>query len=131
MKVAIPAFQGRVSPVFDTCQELLIFEEDAEGRLADRMVDFSGVPEFMRAARLRELGVDVLLCGGITHFQARRVQTYGVRLVPWVAGSVQEVMAAYRAGALSDPRYAMPGCCGGRRRGRGGARGPGFRGGRP
>ncbi|MBN1343200.1 MAG: NifB/NifX family molybdenum-iron cluster-binding protein [Phycisphaerae bacterium] len=119
MSVAVPVFQNRVSPVFDTCQQVLVFEDDAEGRLICRAVDFSSVQEARRAERLRDLGVDVLLCGGITQMQAHRVSACGIQLVPWVAGEVDEVMSAYRKGGLPDPRFAMPGC-GRRRRGQGG-----------
>jgi hypothetical protein len=37
------------------------------------------------------------------------IRRQGIRLVPWIAGDVWEVLAALRKGLISDPRYAMPG----------------------
>jgi hypothetical protein len=54
-----------------------------------------------------------------------------VRVLPFIAGDVDEVIQAYITGELNRPRFAMPGCCGrrirfhGGRGGRGCRRGPG------
>jgi len=76
----------------------------------------------LRAARLGQLGVNVLICGSISNPLARLIEARGIRLVPWMTGPVDEVLQAYLAGALPADRFAMPG-----RRGPGGPR---YRGGR-
>jgi len=123
MHVAIPVWQERVSPVFDTARSLLLVRV-ADGRELERKtINLVESWPPLRVARMRELGVDVLVCGAISQPLARLCQAAGVRLVPWVTGMVDEVLVELLAGRLPAPEFTMPGCCGGRRR-RGRAAGP-------
>lgn len=113
MKIGIPEYRGRVSPVFDTCQRLLVFQASDHGGLIPlEAQDWSCLPPLVRPNRLRERGVDVLLCGGISDWVARQVEAQGIRLVPWLSGDVNRVMSAFFAGDLPDRRFAMPGSWG-------------------
>ncbi len=120
MKVAFPVQRGRISPVFDTCSRILLVEEE-EGRERRRQeVSLEGLSRFGRAPRLKELGVDVLVCGGVSPWVAAQVEALGIGLLPWVAGPLEEVVRAFLEERLPDPAFTLPGCgrmC--RRRGRG------------
>ncbi|MBM4043828.1 MAG: dinitrogenase iron-molybdenum cofactor biosynthesis protein [Planctomycetes bacterium] len=116
MRVALAVWNGRVSPVFDVARELMVVEVDG-GREVSRLrqeIDGAALPQ--RAARVAELGVDVLVCGAISRPLAAMLAAEGIAVVPFVRGQVEEVLAAYLAGRLPDPRFLMPGCCGRRRR---------------
>jgi predicted Fe-Mo cluster-binding NifX family protein len=137
MKVAIPEHEGRIAPVFDTCRRVLVVEQiGAEDRIVSNE-DWSNAARHIRASRLRDLGVDALLCGGISRWLQEQIGFHGIRLFPWIAGSVTEVLLALRDGRLNDPEFAMPGrvsegqrCCLGAKRGRnkvGGTSGKGAR----
>jgi predicted Fe-Mo cluster-binding NifX family protein len=129
MKVAIPVFEGRVAPVFDWCRRLALVEADGGGWPERREEDVSGVAPLQRADRLAELGVDVLVCGGISPGLASLVEARGIRTVPWVAGEAGEVLGEFIEGRLPSERFMMPGG-GGRgcgRRHRHGRRGQGRR----
>ena len=129
MKAAFPVQMGRISPVFDSCTRLLLVEEREGGEVAREEISLEGVPRLDRATRLRELGVDVLVCGGISPWVASQVEALGIGLLPWVAGPAEEVVKAFFQGRLPDPGLTLPGCgwmC--RRRGRGQRRGRGRRG---
>jgi predicted Fe-Mo cluster-binding NifX family protein len=122
MRIAIPTWQGRVSPVFDTAQQLLIVEA-ADGVETGRHVEAlrqEMAPQ--RAARIRELGIEVLICGAISWPLADMVAAAGVGLVPFINGECEQVLTAYLADRLPSPQFLMPGCCG---RGRGRGFGPG------
>jgi len=123
MKVAVPVWQGRVSPVFDVAGQLLLVElvEGVEtSRREHRLPDAE--PQ-QRAALLSELQVETLICGAISQPLEALVTDSGIKVYGRVCGNVDEVLRAFAAGAVSDPRYAMPGCCGRqRRRFRGGCR---------
>ena len=109
MKIAIPEHQGRIAPVFDTCRRILVFarEGDCESMIAQE--DWSAVSRQGRAVRLKQLGIDVLLCGGISCWVEDQIQVQGIRLVAWLAGDVPKVLTAFREGTIMDPEYAMPG----------------------
>jgi predicted Fe-Mo cluster-binding NifX family protein len=120
MRVAIPLRNDRVSPVFDEASRLLLVDID-NGRERARLEEpFPGTFLGRRARRLTELGVNVLICGAISRPLAELIEASGITLVPWTAGPVDEVLEAYLAGRLPDPRWTMPGCGGRRQRHRGG-----------
>jgi predicted Fe-Mo cluster-binding NifX family protein len=56
-----------------------------------------------------DLQVELLVCGGVSCWMEEEICRHGIRLIPWVAGDVWDVLAALREGRISDPRYAMPG----------------------
>ena len=116
MKLAIPVWQGRISPVFDVAGQLLLVEL-ADGREVAReeqLVAEATVEE--RARKLSELGVGTLICAGISQSLETGLADRGVRVIARICGNVEEVLAAFLAGRLSQARFAMPGCCGQRRR---------------
>lgn len=124
MRIALPIFEGHISSVFDWAERLLMFDSDGHVS-ARREVDIGGLSPAPRARRLRELGVEKLLCGGISAPLVALVEEQGVEVVAGLVGEVDAVISAFASDALGDPAFAMPGwrCCGRRgRRRRGGAR---------
>ncbi len=118
MKVAVPEWQGRVSPVFDVAEQLLVVELDCQLGGGRVMESLGRMASHDRVRRLAELGVDVLVCGAISWPLEALLTAGGIHVVPLVCGDVDEVVQAYREGALDEERFAMPGCCGKRRHGR-------------
>ena len=108
-RIAIPVWQGRISPVFDTAGHLLLVDVDGTRELqrCESVLADTRLPR--RVSRLVELGVDVLICGGVSRPLLSMVTGAGIRAVPWVAGNVQEVLDAYLGGQLPGPRFQMPG----------------------
>lgn len=122
-RFAIPEFRGRVSPVFDAALRVLLYEH-RDGQIRTLGLEEAGsVPPGRRPAWLRELGVELLICGGISRPLAWAVKHQGIRLIPWVAGEIELVVQAYQEGRLLEPLFRGPGCGGSgggrRRRGRG------------
>ena len=125
MKVAVPIWNRRISPLFDTACRVVIQDIDAEEGGGSEEHDLQGLIPPMKVRRIKELGADVLICGAISNPVAYLVESAGMRLVPWISGPVDEVLAAFQAGQLDEPRYFMPGCGRMRRRRSGGGRGRG------
>ena len=116
MLVAIPVWQGRVSPVFDVAERLLLVEIDGSGEQSRREQALSDEQPDVRARRVVDLGVRALICGAISRPLESLLAAQGVRVIARVCGNVDEILEAFRAGVLEDDRFAMPGCCGQRRR---------------
>jgi predicted Fe-Mo cluster-binding NifX family protein len=109
MRVAIPEHQTRVAPVFDCCRSMLIIAHDQdEDRLIARE-DWTALSRFGRVARLKELRIELLVCGGISGCLENLIRQAEVNVLPWVAGDVWEVLAALRSGRISDACFVMPG----------------------
>lgn len=123
MRVAIPAYSGRISPVFDAAQHLLIIDI-LNGEERDRNALVMQEPESLRRARwVAGLGVNVLICGAISWPLAALLESAGVRVISRKCGPVEEVLRVFMSGGLSEDAFVMPGCRGRRRRKKGGRRG--------
>ena len=116
MRVALPVWNGRVSPVFDTARHLLI--ADIEGRELKSRSEIALV-EIVWPARVRRLvnsGVEVLICGAISRGFSTMITASGIRVIPGIVGDVDEVLRAFTLGQIPSPQFFMPGWGGGRRR---------------
>lgn len=114
MLLAIPEHQGRLAPVFDCCTKIVVIEHTPDGDQVLTEEDWSHMDRGARAARLRELNIDTLICGGISGWMEEQVRYLDINVRPWLSGDVEQILRAMREGALSDPCYAMPGsrrCC--------------------
>lgn len=112
MRLAIPEFQGRVSPAFDSCLRLLIVDKEVGGSARVTALDWSSLPRGARASRLKLLDVEALICGGISSWLAERVESNGIRVISWISGEIQQVLEAFFTGRLVDSTLSMPGWCG-------------------
>jgi predicted Fe-Mo cluster-binding NifX family protein len=117
MRIAVPDWQGRVSPVFDVAAQVLLVDVDAEDGQR-RLASLGNAALHERARRLSELSVDVLICGAISWPLEALLAASGIRVIPLVCGEVEEVVRAFRDGTLENERFAMPGCCRKRRQAR-------------
>ena len=134
MRVAIPTWQGSVSPVFDVAQSLLLVDVEAGAEQRRRLEPLTEADALARAGRVRQMSVDLLICGAVSWPLEQALLSAGIQVIPHVCGNVDEVLRGYLSGRLWDRAFLMPGCGGGRRRwgrGRDGRRGFGPRGGVP
>ena len=90
MRLAVPIWEGRISPVFDVARHLLLVEAEnglersREERAVGEHSPYSWVP------MLAELGVDSLICGAITEALSAALTGHGIRVIPWIRGEVEE-----------------------------------------
>jgi hypothetical protein len=116
MRIGIPTWNGRVSPVLDAAERMVVIETPGESAPSRREVALDPRSVATQAARISELSLDTLVCGAVSRVLADLLASAGLAMVPWVAGDLEDVLAALEADDLGSGSYAMPGCC--RRRGR-------------
>lgn len=109
VRIGIPVWGKRVSPVLDASGELLVVEFSDKGRTDIGAVPLGGWGMMRRARLIGELGLDVLICGAISGRLAGLLGRTGVRVMAWVSGDVDEVLQAFSRGELASDRFAMPG----------------------
>lgn len=119
MRIAIPYWQGRVSPVFDVAANLLLVEVEGAGEVGRREVALASADPARRAKEVSQLPAEVLICGAISWPLEVALQAAGVRVISQICGQVEEVICSFLADGLETDAFRMPGCCG-RRRFRGG-----------
>jgi predicted Fe-Mo cluster-binding NifX family protein len=118
LRIAIPVWEGRISPVLDVAENLLLIDVD-NGQQAGRSVEKVGsllLPQ--RARQISELEVDIVICGAISRALTDMLSTSGITVLPCIMGEVEDVLSSYLNDGVSDPRFFMPGYTGpaGRRR---------------
>jgi predicted Fe-Mo cluster-binding NifX family protein len=108
--LAIAVWNERVSPVFDAARQLVLVdvENGMQQACREEIIQESFLTQ--RAHRLTDLGVNVLICGAISRPLATLLSASGITVIPWKAGAVDDVLAAYLKGCLRDPCWLMPGC---------------------
>jgi predicted Fe-Mo cluster-binding NifX family protein len=109
MRLAVAVWGCEVSPVFDFAHRILVVQCEEDAERARYHYEVPDEPMAARAERLRELGVDVLVCGAISSPLAKMVAGLGITLIPWKCGLVDEVLAAYFSGTLEASRFSLPG----------------------
>ena len=126
--VVIPIWKDRVSTTFDFSEKLLIVEMESGREISRQEVIRTGSTIAAGVADIKNNGGQVLLCGAVSRALAQAVLREGIKVIPFVTGDIDSVLAAYLCGKLSDPCFLQPGCCSGARRrwrhgnGRGGCR---------
>ena len=110
MKIALPIWDHRVSPVFDVAQQVLVVEVSPRGMRLQRCRSLPQTDPMARAQTLIDWGVEVLICGAISQALENLLKSQGVAIISRVRGEVAAVLEAYVAGRLDEPEFAMPGC---------------------
>lgn len=125
MKTAFAHWDDRIAPVFDIARRIHVVEADAGRIVAETGEVLADDLPVQKAHRLVELGVGTLVCGAISRPFHEMVAACGIRVIPFVAGDLSEVIQAWLSGNLESDTFVMPGCSG---RGRGRRRGMGITG---
>ena len=117
MKVAVPQWQNRVSPVFDVASRILLVDVDEGRELGRQEVAIGGQGPMERARVLRGLGTDVVICGAISRPMQMALASAGIEVLSGTCGEVDDVLRAYYSGHLADAVFRMPGSEPGRHKG--------------
>jgi predicted Fe-Mo cluster-binding NifX family protein len=115
MRIAIPVWQGRVSPVFDEASRVLLVDVSEKQEQHRQEESLTTRKPFDRAQLLPRLGVDLLICGMISQTLQTALSSAGIQIVPCICGTMEEVIAAFLDGRIESGALRMPGCTGRRR----------------
>ena len=108
MKIAIPVWNNCVSSAFDFAKRLLLIDIKNGSESKRIEIPLEKESDLQKAGRLKNLKVDVLICGAISRSLASHVESFGIEVLPYVLGSVEEILKAYMTGQLDRPRFTMP-----------------------
>lgn len=110
MKIAIPVWEGKVSPVFDTASRLLILQVEDKNETSRFETFLDETDLTRRCMRIQALGVDTLICGAISGHFHRMLRADNVEIIPWISGAAEDVLKAYLDGEIFNSKFLMPGC---------------------
>lgn len=109
MKIAIPIDGYYIAPTFDFASQLLIVSYK-NGTIVDKYRDdiAERLPP-LRAAKLKELNINTLLCGAISNPLAAMVWHQGINIISGLSGNVEAVLKESLSGGNLMSGYTLPG----------------------
>jgi predicted Fe-Mo cluster-binding NifX family protein len=109
MKIAIPVWEDKVSPVLDTALRLMVVELKEGGPSTRFEIYLDERDLSRRCMRIQDLRVDTLICGAVTRHFSELLKASGINLIQGISGQPEEVLNAYLDGTLAHSKYLMPG----------------------
>jgi len=108
-RIAIPIFQSRISPVLDTCNDLVLVDLSEAGALRRGAVSLKTLNPGERAAVMARQGVDKIICAGVSDLMTACIVTRGIHVISGLSGDVEQIIAAYQQNRLNQDCFRMPG----------------------
>ncbi len=108
--IAIPLHRSRVAPVLDWCSTILLIPKTTGKSWHDgeQLTVDTNVFDLLRL--LRRKNVSPVICGALSPHALCFGRHLGLEFICGVSGAIDEVVEAYRAGELDEPRFRLPGC---------------------
>ena len=109
MRIAVPIWGDKISPVLDTASTLLIVDVEDQ-REASRFETYIDEQELhRRCLRIQGLDVDILVCGAISLPFLRLLAASGIDIIYGISGNPEDVLKAYLDGTIYHTKFLMPG----------------------
>ena len=112
MRIAIPIWGDKISPLLDTASRLLIVEFGEKGETSRFQIFLDELNLSRRSLRISGLNIDTLICGAISRPFFRMLQSAGIEIIPEISGDPENILQAYLNGNIFHSRFMMPGCRG-------------------
>ena len=108
MKIAIPIWEDRVSPVLDAASRRLIVEivNQRETSRFETYFEGQGLPD--KCVRIRGLGIRTLVCGAVSTSFSKILEDSGINIISGISGHPEAVLDAYLHGNLCHSTFLMP-----------------------
>ena len=104
MKIAVTYENGEIFQHFGHTEQFKVYDVQDSAIVKAEVIDTNGSGHGALAGLLSDLGVDVLICGGIGGGAQMALAQAGIKLFGGVSGSADDAVAACIAGTLSyDP----------------------------
>jgi predicted Fe-Mo cluster-binding NifX family protein len=101
--MAAPLFKDRVSPHFGTSSLFLIVEVGEDGTVSEARGELTTATPLEAAAWLVDLGVNTIICGGISTVCKQWLESNGVVVLDNRRGPARQVIEDYRRGRFTPP----------------------------
>ena len=121
MCLAIAAYENRMASLLETANQLVVVDLppiDSKPKKIVAVID-NALPYLVQL--LHRNNVTILICGAINGCMFRAIESMGIKVIPWITGNIDDIIAAYKNNTLEQ--CVMPGCLKGHRRGNRGRHG--------
>ncbi len=107
MKLAVTYENGQVFQHFGHTEQFKVYETEDGKILSSEIVDTNGTGHGALAGFLKDMGVEVLICGNIGGGARNALAEAGIRLYPGAAGEADAQVKAFLEGSLAYDPDAM------------------------
>jgi len=111
MKILLPHWRKRISPVFDVSDNVLLLEIERGEEVSRENLRLREWETFARAREITALEIEEVICGAISRELEKALNGAGIRVRGFICGDVEDVIAAFLNQDLTAPRFRMPGSC--------------------
>lgn len=109
MKIGIPVFQDRLSPVFDSSGLIRVFTHQPDGRMTEgASLAIHSLLCYARIEAILAQHIDLLICAAISRECQILLEANGVVVLAGLFGPATDIVAAYLAGRLDDKQFHLP-----------------------
>ena len=109
LRVGIPIFESRVSPVLDACNRMLLIDFEG-GREIKRMeISLEKTNLIERIDVFTRWGIQQIICSGVSDLMCKYLVAKKIKLISGVAGELDKIIHAYICNRLNDACFKMPG----------------------
>jgi predicted Fe-Mo cluster-binding NifX family protein len=109
MRIAIPIWEDKISPVLDTASKLLIIDDKTQKQSSRFEANLLEQDMSQRCSFIRGLELDVLICGAVSRQLLGMLKACGIKIISGISGPAEDVLDAYLQGALLHSGFFMPG----------------------
>jgi len=108
MRIAIPVWENKISPVLDAAEKISIYRvENSRSEKIDEI--FIGSQRMNLAALIKE-NADVIICGALSSDLRTELVISGIKIHSWIMGEITEILQNYITGNITSMEFSMPGC---------------------
>jgi len=109
MRIAIPIWGDKISPVLDTASKLLIIDKNDQKEVSRFEAFLLKQDVSQRCSFIRKLDLDVLICGAVSRQFSGILKASGIKIISEISGPAERVLEAYLQGTLLNSGFFMPG----------------------
>jgi len=110
MRIALPTWRQRISPVLDTATLFRFVDVEGGCQTAWQELPWNGTEHVGRVQFLMGFGTDIVICCAVSRRLQVEIEACGIHVLAHTCGPVDDVVAAYLQNRLTDEVFRMPGC---------------------
>ncbi len=95
MDICIAGYQNRVATLLETATELRLYTLEGKDVVRSGMTAMPLAGPCALPSSLKSMGVDIVICGGLSKIVHDGFEAMGIQVIPWVKGSIEAVLKAY------------------------------------
>lgn len=109
-QLCLACHEGRLATLLETATELRFYSVEREQAVLREICACSGASVSQLAEMIAGRNAPALICGALTGCCRMTLERRGITVLPWIAGSVEQVLQAQAQDRLDT--LVMPGCAG-------------------